>query len=68
MNGGTPRSLRRVEEVPQIPAELLLAGSIRVLEPLAQLLEGGGIDVAQRIPLTQDLQRGRRTRWLVRMV
>lgn len=43
------------EAVPQLPARLLLPRPIRVLEPLAHLLEGGCIDVASRIPLTQDL-------------
>jgi hypothetical protein len=32
-----------------------LLPSTCVLKPLAHLLEGGGIDVASRIPLAQDL-------------
>jgi len=43
------------EPVPKLLEMLLLPQPTRVLEPLAHLLEGGCIDVASRIPLTQNL-------------
>ena len=53
--GSANRRFVMQEAVLRLPARLLLPRPIRVLEPLTHLLEGGCIDVASRVALTQDL-------------
>jgi len=66
--GSVKRRFVMHEAVLQHLARLLLPRPIRVLEPLAHLLEGGRIVVASCVPLTQDLERRRRTLRLIRTV